>query len=148
MKLVSYVLLLSMLFSCALRLHSDDIVFYDSLGDSYSLNNAALTIKGKFNLLKAPKIIVVATSDQNNLNFKKQLSVFSKVNAEEMQYLYVIANSKQEDRSGYYVEKPLSEAILSGNTFKISVYSGAGVILKESLSFLTEGELIAQLTKS
>ena len=151
-KLSFFILLLTLsscsTFSCSTIDNSRKLVFYDSHGVLYPVNTTGLTIKEEFKLSEEPKIIFLATSDEENIKFKQQLNIFYKVNAEEMQYLYVIANSKKEDKSGYYADSSLSEEILSGENFKIIIYGKGGVVITESTSVLTKSELIYYLLKT
>lgn len=145
MKTISTLLLLWCFSGCAVADKDLDISFYDSHGESYPINNASMTIMDRYNLSEAPKIVVLATSEENNDDFKKQLFVFSQVNAEDMQYLYIVANASEEDRSGYYMDKIRSIKLLSGSEFKVIVYDENGLVLVERNSYLSACELIGYL---
>ena len=92
-------------------------------------------------------MVIVATSSSSNPEYKEQIDVISKVNAEEMEYLYVIANSEEEQSQGYYMTREDSANILEGTTFKIIVFDGLSKAIKESNQVIGINEFKNYLTK-
>ena len=142
-----YFMLLATLTACSSNVKPVNFTFYNANGEAYASNTAGLAIKKTFKLDHAPTLVVIATSSRHNRKYREQINVLSRINAEEMRYLHVVANSEAEDRSGYYVRKPTAEKLLSGDSFKIMLYDELGNTLKESTEVIGETNLIHYLTK-
>lgn len=121
--------------------------FYDAHNECFHSSTAGLNVKKEFGLAKEPKIVVVATSSQDNLKYKEQMKIIYNVDAEEMQYMYIIANSEEEDRSGYYTNVTTSRKILAGDAFKVIIYDEEGNIIVQSNEVFKESGLKYYLTK-
>jgi hypothetical protein len=120
--------------------------FYNSHSELYHSSTAGLNAKKEFGLEREPKIVVVATSSNENPKYKEQLKSIHNVNAEDMQYMYVIANSEEEDRSGYYTSMSTSKKLLAGDNFKILIYDEKGNIIAQSNKVFDESSLKYHLT--
>ncbi len=75
-------------------------------------------------------------------DYEAQLEIMSTLDAEELQYLYVIANSEKVDSSGYHMQTTESERILSGDDFKIIVYdeNGSAILIENKVVSETDLE--------
>jgi len=147
MKITVWFMLLFILIGCASTNELTEFTFYDSHGNEYNSLTAPSNLKKEFNIDVKPRMVVIATSSKSNTKYKEQIDIISKVNAEEMQYLYVVASSKEEDHSGYYVEKMNSERILVGDDFKVIVYDEIGQIVIKSTNVIGVVELKNHLTR-
>jgi len=148
MRTLLYVSLLLALASCSNSFNVKDIAFYDSYGKEYQLRISQKTIKKEYGLNKKPKIIIIATSSNNTRIFKEQMSIIHNIDAEKMSYMYVVANSNEEDRSGYYTDPSTALRILSGEEFRIIIFSEDVRPVADSSQILSVGNIIDHLTKS
>ncbi len=147
MKTSMWIVLLIVLSGCVSTSESAEFRFYDAHGEEYNSLTAPSNFKKEFNLDAQPKMVIVATSSSSNPEYKEQIDVISKVNAEEMEYLYVIANSEEEQSQGYYMTREDSANILEGTTFKIIVFDGLSKAIKESNQVIGINEFKNYLTK-
>ena len=147
MKALTYALLLFVLSGCSSSAKNIGHSFYDSHGKSYHSSTASLNLEREYQLDGKPGLVIVATTSENVSKFKQQMSVIHKVNPEQMQYLYVIANSEKEDVSGYYTEKIVAKKILAGDSFKIIIYDEKGKVLRKSTEVIGEEKLRYYLAK-
>jgi hypothetical protein len=146
MRLASFVLVLVSVIGCAHTGKSADFTFHDAHGNIYSASSTPTKLQKEFDLSSKPKIVVIAASSISNIKYKEQISEISKLNAEELQFLYVLANSEEEDNSGYYSTLTASSKILDGKEFKILIYGGQGEIIKSSDTVIKAEELKNHLT--
>ena len=65
----------------------------------------------------------------------------------KMEYIYVVANSEEEDHSGYYATKSTAKKLLDGNSFKIIIYDGKGKLITQSQEVIGEQKLVHLLTR-
>jgi hypothetical protein len=137
---------ISILLGCSCVNSQAGFTFYDSHSERYHSSTAGLNAKKEYGLEREPKIVVVATSSKDNLKYKEQMKIIYNVNAEEMQYMYIIANSEGEDRSGYYTSKSISKKLLAGDIFKVLIYDENGNIIAQSNEVFNEGRLKYHLT--
>lgn len=148
MRNIVTILFLLSLFSCASNSNFEKTVFFDSKGKHYNSTTAGREIKKEYDLYEAPKLILLATSNSNLENFKLQLEIIHKIDAEQYQYLYILANSKTIDESGYYTSKTEAESILKNKEFKILIYNKNGDLVLSSSSPLEKEAILNHLTKS
>lgn len=148
MRILLYTSLFLLFFGCSAPHKITDIYFYDSYEKKYQLSLFSETIKKEYNLNDKPKIIFVATSSADIKKYKDQMNILHVINAEEMSYLYVIANSNKEDRSGYFTDQSDAEKILSGKEFKIIIFNEQGKTIKESEQVLGKKDIISHLIKN
>ncbi len=132
--------------ACIAQTTINDISFHDSQGIEYKSSSAGEIIKKNYNLDSLPAIIVLATSDVKLPFFTSQLSNINIFNAEEYEYLLVMANTRNVDSSGYYTSAEQAESILKGSAFKIIIINGQGNMVIESTKVLSAVELKKHLT--
>jgi hypothetical protein len=136
-----------LLTGCANNVTSESIGFYDAYGKQYQSIFAPSDIRNEFGLSREPRIVIIATSTTANEKYLKQLSIVSRVDAEEFEYLYVVANTEEEDRSGYYVSVSESINILDGESFRVIVLDEKGEVLEKTSHVLSDNELKSHLTR-
>ena len=142
--IICFILSILLIYGCASS-HAE-FTFYDSHNKRYHSSTAGLNVKKEFGLEREPKIVVVATSSKDNPKYKKQMKNIYNVDAEEMQYMYIIANSDEEDRSGYYTSMATSKKLLDGDIFKVLIYDEEGNIIAQSNEVFNESSLKYYLT--
>lgn len=147
MKTSIWIVLLIVLSGCVSTSESAAFRFYDAHGEEYNSLTAPSNFKKEFNLDTRPKMVVVAISSSSNPKYKEQIDVIGKVNAEEMEYLYIIANSEEEQSQGYYMTREDSANILEGTTFKIIIFDGLSKVVKNSNQIIGINEFRNYLTK-
>ncbi len=147
MKALMWITALTILSGCANLSKLTELTFYDAHGEEYNSSTASSNLKKKFNLEDKPRIVVIATSSKSNQRYKEQISAINKVNAEEMQYLYIVANTDDEDHSGYYMTRKGSKHILAGDIFKVIIYDELGQIIKKSNEVIGVDVLMKHLTR-
>jgi hypothetical protein len=140
-KATVLLIVLFMVSGCSGMNGKTEFAFYDAYGALYNSSTAGLNVKKEFNLESKPKLVVIATSSKYNPKFIEQMNILSKVNAEEMNYMYIIANSEEEDRSGYYFRKAEAANFLSGDSFKIAIYDENGEAIKKSDHIIRSNDL-------
>lgn len=132
--------------ACSAQIAINDISFHDAQGVAYQSSSAGKIIKKNYNLDSLPVIIVLATRDVRLPIFISQLSNVNMLNAEEYEYLLVIANTKSIDSSGYYTRTEQAESVLKGSDFKITIIDGQGNRVVESPKALGVAALKKHLT--
>lgn len=147
MKVATYLVLLFIFAGCVNIENSTAVKFYDADGTMYRTTTAASSVKKEFNLDTEPRLVVVATSSKSNPEYKEQMRIILKVDAEEMQYMYIIANSEEENHSGYFIKADDAKALLAGDSFKIIIYGENGEIMVNSRSIIEEDNLKMHLTR-
>jgi len=105
-------------------------------------------IKKEYGLDENPKLILLATSNSDLDKFKSQLKIIKEIDAEKFQYLYVIANSKTLNKSGYHTSIFDAKNILGNSTFKIIIYDQNGILVRNSALVLGKNMILQHLTKS
>ena len=145
-SIICFILLI--LIGCSCINSQAGFIFYDAHSERYHSSTAGINAKNEFGLEREPKIVVVATSSKDNPKYKEQMKIIYNVNAEEMQYLYIIANSQEEDRSGYYTSRSTSKKFLDGDIFKVLIYDERGGIIAQSKEIFSESSLEHHLSKS
>jgi len=145
MKIPVWFMVISMFIGCTSVSQLTGFRFYDANGGVYNSLTAPSVFKKEFNLNNKPKMLIIATSSKSNQKYKLQIEAMNKINAEEMEYLYILANSEEENNSGYYMTKLDSSNILKGNYFRVIIYDQFGKIIKESTKIIGEKELITNL---
>jgi hypothetical protein len=139
--------ILPVLIGCSFVNNQAGFKFYDAHSECYHSSTAGLNAKKEFGLEREPKIVVVATSSKDNPKYKEQMKTIYNVNAEEMQYMYIIANSKEEGRSGYYTSTSTSIKLLAGDIFKVLIYDEKGDLIAQSNEVFSESRLKYHLTR-
>lgn len=74
------------------------------------------------------------------------MNIIYNINAEEFQYMYIIANSEEEDHSGYYTSMSTSKKLLTGDIFKVLIYDEKGNSIAQSNKVSNENSLKYHLT--
>ena len=148
MRGIAYLLVLLLSSSCSSMCVSKEFSFYDSHGVLYRSNSAGSDVKNEYQLERNPKIILLATLSTREIKYQEQISVIQKLDAEKYQYMFVLANAEEEDRSGYYASKSVASELLNGSSFKIIIYGEHGELLRESSQVIREEKLEHHLTKS
>jgi archaellum component FlaG (FlaF/FlaG flagellin family) len=133
--------------ACSTQAKVDNVSFYDTQGVEYESLNAGKIIKKNYNLISSPATIILATADTNLPAFISQLNSVNLLDAEEYEYLLVIADTKNIDNSGYHTSARQAEEILKGNTFKIIIFNGQGNVVVESSTPIGADALRTHLTK-
>ncbi len=147
MKVLIWIMLLIALSGCASTSESTEFKFYDAHGEEYNSLTAPSNLKKEFNLDNQPSMVIIATSSSSNLGYKEQIDVIDKVNAEEVEYLYIVANSEEEQSQGYYMTREDSANILEGATFKIIIFDGLSKVIKKSNQVIGVDEFKNYLAK-
>jgi uncharacterized protein (UPF0333 family) len=147
MRITAYFIISLLIFGCSATSIPQEFTFYDSHGIIYHSSTATQNAKMEYGLDQEPRLIIIATSSENEKKFKKQMRIIYNVNAEQMQYMYVVANSEEEDHSGYYATKSTAKKLLDGNSFKIIIYNGKGKLITQSQEVIGEQKLVDLLTR-
>jgi hypothetical protein len=126
---------LSILLGCSCVNSKAGFTFFDSHSKRYHSSTVGLNAKKEFGLEREPKIVVVATSSKDNPKYKEQMKIIYDVDAEEMQYMYIIASSEEEDRSGYYTSMATSKKLLNGDILKVLIYEEGNIIAQSNEVF-------------
>jgi len=74
--------------------------------------------------------------------------VIKEIDAEEHQYLYVIANSGTTNKSGYHTSKIDAKNILGNEKFKVTIYNQDGILVYSSNSVVNKTMLLHYLANS
>lgn len=151
MRKIAYISFLILFAGCSSFVTSQDISsatfsFYDSYGRVYDLDTASTRVQEEYQLENKPIIIIIATNSTKQDQFVEQMRVIEKVDPENFQYMYVVANSENEDNSGYFTTKSVASNLLSGKQFKIIVNDQCGKPIKSSYQTINETELKHCLT--
>jgi hypothetical protein len=152
MRKIAFIFIWVIFLGCSPFVASQDIInssnftFYDSYGRMYEIDTASSQVRKEYQLENKPIIIIIATNSTNQRKFIEQMKVIEKVNAEEFQYLYVLANSENEDNSGYFTTKTVASKLLSGKQFKIIINDQCGKRIKSSYQTINETEFKNCLT--
>ena len=132
MKVTKYLFVLIFFLGCSSIKTPSTFTFYGPHGRMYQSDIASKMVKKAFKLERSPKLVVLATSSSTNQKYIEQSHDISKANAEELGYMFIVANSEEEDQSGYYLKKEDAENYLSGNDFQVVVYDNRGRVITQS----------------
>lgn len=148
MRIISLFFMGFLLISCFSSKKISSFEFYDSGGNPYQLFSAGEKIKQEYNLLKKPKIVLVATKERQSSELKKQLSAIYQVDAEELGFILILTNAEQPDKSGYYTDKMTAKDILNQDSFRIVIINEAARPIASSNTPISSEDLKNYLTKS
>ena len=148
MRTIIKVLFIISLIGCSQSSVSEIVMFSDSHGKYYRSDTVGGIIKNEYGLNENLSLILLATSNSDSEEFKSQLKIIKEIDAEEFQYLYVIANSDTLNKSGYYTSKIDAKNILGNTKFKIIIYDQHGDLVQSSSAVLEKKTILYYLTKS
>jgi len=131
---------------CSSHVQNSNLTFYDSHGESYNSKSAGKDISKQYNIKNKPTIIALATANAEVKKYTSQLKIINSINAEDYQYILVIANHNNTDKSGYYTSINEAEKILDKDSFKIIIFSGNGIATLISNNIVGRESLIHHLT--
>lgn len=142
-KIFHFIVLITSIlyFSCSSSNQFSNIYFHDSYKTSYELKTAPHILQKEYNLENPPKLILLATSKNELELFKLQLNEIYQIDAEEINYIYIIANAEKEYKGQYYTSMNTAKRILSGKMFKIIIFNEQGKIIKNSDQVLYKEKL-------
>ncbi len=132
--------------SCTNNIQDQSFVFFDAHGKTYNSKTAGENIYKQYKIENKPSIIVLATNNIKNKKFISQLNIVNSLNAEDYQYLLIVANSENIDKSGYYVSINESKRILDKDDYKILILNGSGDELLINNNIVSKESLINHLT--
>jgi len=145
LKITLLLMVLSVL-SCTNNVQNESLIFFDSHGEIYNSKTAGENISKQYKTENRPTIVVLATNNVKNKKFISQLNIVNSLNAEDYQYLLIIANSENIDKSGYYVSINESKRILNKGDYKILIFNGSGDKLLINNNIVSKESLIHHLT--
>ena len=147
MRTLHYLILSFLVFACSNSVSTTAFSFYDSHGVSYRSDTAGVNAKKEYELIKEPKLILIATSSASLKQFAQQMEVIYKTDAEKLQYMYVVANKEKEDHSGYYTSTSVAKNLIPDKIFKINIYDEHGKLIVSSNKVISADNLKLHLTK-
>lgn len=148
MRLTIFWLLLATVAGCSTVEQTPAFTFYDAYGKPYTSRDASVRIKDEFQLESAPGLVLVAASSSDNPKFLAQREAIAATDPEDLQYIFILANAEEEERSGYYMKREDVHEVLGKNAFEISVIGGDGHIIAQSVDVMDAPTLSSHLSEN
>jgi len=146
MRIVNTILCLFLMISCTNQISATGVEFHDANGIGYHSKDAGAVIKDDYDLNSPPRIVIVAIENSTIPEYEQQLNNIYEVDAEQYEYILVVADTEVAHKSGYYTETAVAQKILDDELFTVAIYGINGEVVVSSNEVIDSDSLIQYLT--
>ena len=117
--------------------------FYDSKHREYWFNDVPKSIGRYYKIKTSPTVIIVQFLPQSSNSAKEQIEVLESLDAEAMNFIYVVSDTRIEHTGGYYLQ--LNDAKILQLKYPESlalIVNPNGHVLRTSKNVLTKDEIL------
>ena len=117
--------------------------FYDSKHREYWFNDVPKSIGRYYKIKTSPTVIIVQFLPQSSNSAKEQIEVLESLDAEAMNFIYVVSDTRIEHTGGYYLQ--LNDAKILQLKYPESlalIVNPNGYVLRTSKNVLTKDEIL------
>ena len=134
--------LLAIFFAVGATPHLLAFDFYDAGGKLYRSTNLAEDIQRHHGFYSSPRVVLVQTPSLTHSDYKRQMTILGRIDAERLNLLYVVSSRSGVARHGYHTT-PKASAEVTGHSggFRVTLFNSGQKVLATADHPLSAKEL-------